>query len=55
MMTRLAFITCAAAALLCSAGHGPRAAIGVVVITLDTTRAYRLSQYGLMDSPMPAL
>jgi arylsulfatase A-like enzyme len=27
----------------------------VVIITLDTTRADRLSPYGLMDAPMPAL
>ena len=30
-------------------------AIGVVLITLDTTRADRLTPYGLMDVPMPAL
>jgi arylsulfatase A-like enzyme len=29
--------------------------IGVVVITLDTTRADRLSPYGFMDASMPAL
>jgi arylsulfatase A-like enzyme len=29
--------------------------IGVVIITLDTTRADRLSIYGLMDASMPAL
>jgi len=27
----------------------------VVIITLDTTRADRLSPYGFMDVPMPAL
>ena len=31
------------------------APIGVVIITLDTTRADRLSIYGLMDVAMPAL
>ncbi len=29
--------------------------IGVVIITLDTTRADRLSVYGFMDAPMPHL
>jgi choline-sulfatase len=29
--------------------------VGVVIITLDTTRADRLSIYGLMDASMPAL
>ena len=44
--------------LLCvgmwSLRHGARP-IGVVIITLDTTRADRLSPYGFMDAPMPAL
>src|SRR5512134_442403 len=29
--------------------------IGIVLVTLDTTRADRLSPYGLMDVSMPAL
>src|SRR5262245_17704981 len=29
--------------------------VGLVIVTLDTTRADRLSIYGLMDAPMPAL
>jgi arylsulfatase A-like enzyme len=33
----------------------PVAPIGVVIITLDTTRADRLSLYGFMDAPMPHL
>ena len=33
----------------------PQPAIGVLVITLDTTRADRLSPYGLMGTPMPHL
>jgi arylsulfatase A-like enzyme len=33
----------------------PSAPTGVVIITLDTTRADRLSPYGLMDVSMPAL
>ncbi len=32
-----------------------RAPLGVVLITLDTTRADRLSAYGFMDASMPAL
>jgi arylsulfatase A-like enzyme len=36
-------------------GLDRRGPINVVVITLDTTRADRLSPYGLMDSPMPGL
>ena len=34
---------------------GPRAPVGVVLITLDTTRADRLSPYGFGDAHMPAL
>jgi arylsulfatase A-like enzyme len=32
-----------------------RAPVGVVLVTLDTTRADRLSAYGFMDAAMPAL
>jgi hypothetical protein len=35
--------------------HQPPAPIGVVIITLDTTRADRLSVYGFMDAAMPHL
>jgi choline-sulfatase len=35
--------------------HQPPAAIGLVIITLDTTRADRLSVYGFMDAAMPHL
>jgi choline-sulfatase len=34
---------------------GPRAPVGVVLITLDTTRADRLSPYGFGNARMPAL
>jgi choline-sulfatase len=36
-------------------GPTPRAITGVVIVTLDTTRADRLSPYGFMDVRMPAL
>ena len=32
-----------------------RAPLGVVIVTLDTTRADRLSAYGYMDAVMPHL
>jgi choline-sulfatase len=35
--------------------HQPPAPLGVVIITLDTTRADRLSAYGFMDAAMPHL
>ena len=35
--------------------HPARSLTGVVVITMDTTRADRLTPYGLMDASMPAL
>ena len=35
--------------------EAPPAATSVVIITLDTTRADRLSPYGMMNSPMPGL
>lgn len=47
-----------AAGLVSLAGHSPpggETAIGVVLITLDTTRADRLTPYGLMDVVMPGL
>lgn len=45
-----------AVAALALCGTGARfPARGVVIVTLDTTRADRVSPYGLMDSPMPAL
>ena len=50
--------TCAAAvagAVLWRATRHPGPARNVVVITLDTTRADRLTPYGLMDASMPAL
>ena len=45
----------AAATLTYSCAIGPRAPTGVVLITLDTTRADRLSSYGFDDATMPAL
>lgn len=47
--------TVAAGAVLWRATRGPGPARNVVIITLDTTRADRLSPYGLMDASMPAL
>lgn len=47
-----------AAVVLIAAGyrvHRARTPVGIVLITLDTTRADRLSPYGLMDAAMPAL
>ena len=35
--------------------HRPSPAVGVVIITLDTTRADRLPLYGFMDAEMPHL
>ena len=35
--------------------HQAPALLGVVIITLDTTRADRLSPYGFMDAAMPHL
>ena len=47
-----------AAGLVSLAGHSPpggETPIGVVLITLDTTRADRLTPYGFMDVVMPGL
>jgi choline-sulfatase len=52
---RNAFVGCAIVALTWSGGHTSSPPVGIVIVTLDTTRADRLSPYGLMDSPMPAL
>ena len=58
-MTSLKLSTALVAAVLglwYAAGATPRAAItGVVIVTLDTTRADRLSPYGFMDVRMPGL
>ncbi len=39
----------------CNGGSADRPQVNIVVITLDTTRADRLSPYGYMDASMPAL
>jgi choline-sulfatase len=50
-------LSAAAIVLMPPAGHWPRPAqtTGVVLITLDTTRADRLTPYGLMDVSMPGV
>jgi arylsulfatase A-like enzyme len=51
-----AIVTAGVAALVGSCAADPRTVpTGVVIITLDTTRADRLSPYGLMDVSLPAL
>jgi arylsulfatase A-like enzyme len=52
MPLRALLTTVAVAALACATGS--RASIGVVLVTLDTTRADRLSPYGFAAAPMPA-
>ena len=58
-MRRFLLTAIVIAAVLLSAAwyrvHRARTPIGIVLITLDTTRADRLSPYGLMDAAMPAL
>ena len=58
-MTRPPLVMIAALLAALSAGwwmsHPARSLTGVVVITMDTTRADRLTPYGLMDASMPAL
>jgi hypothetical protein len=49
----LVFLTAVGGGLCGRTFHQPLAPIGVVIITLDTTRAERLSVYGFMDAAMP--
>lgn len=54
----LAAVVVAAGAAVRAGRQLPKATgapVNVVLITLDTTRADRLSPYGFMDAPMPAL
>ncbi len=50
----LVLLTCVASATFCTS-RSPAAPIGVVLITLDTTRADRLTAYGFADAAMPHL
>jgi choline-sulfatase len=50
-----AVVAVAAAVYWWSAGHRASTPTGIVIITLDTTRADRLSVYGNMDVSLPAL
>jgi choline-sulfatase len=54
-LTLFAATLVAAGAFLWRAVDRQRFALNVVIVTLDTTRADRLSPYGLMDVSMPAL
>ena len=45
----------AAAVVVSACAIGPGAPVSVVLITLDTARADRLSPYGFGDATMPAL
>ena len=51
----LALVVGTAALVWWSARRSPVAPLGVVIVTLDTTRADRLSPYGNMDLSLPAL
>jgi arylsulfatase A-like enzyme len=55
---RVLAVACAAAGLAVPAWNATRPGIrpgGVVIVTLDTTRADRLTPYGFMDASMPHL
>src|SRR5262245_35086120 len=57
VLRRLVQLSCAVAfaGVLWLALRPAPGPLGVVIITLDTTRADRLTPYGLMDTSMPAL
>ena len=54
MRTLCTIVGLAAAAALWSAAELPDPQFSVLIVTLDTTRADRLSPYGLMESAMPS-
>jgi arylsulfatase A-like enzyme len=52
-LRRVVALALAIATVMCARNREP-AVLGVVLITLDTTRADRLTPYGFMDAQMPA-